>query len=167
MVYKIFLSVISGMLFILIAACQSVRGAAPTSSIKAQNSTGAEDFRAPIHRQQDMQTTPTPVLLVTADPKNPYLKDDNVVKSAINDLAKRLRINPDEIELVSIVYEDLPAGSLGCPLLQKNQGKIPALVHGKIILLRWNGQEYEYHSHAGQVVFCSPAILPGTLMPSP
>ena len=167
MICKIILYALTWMFIFLIAACQSVPNATTISPLQPQNSPGTGEISPTKHFERNTQTTTTPFLMVTANPANSYLQGDNAVQSAINDLGKRLGVNPDSIELSSVTTEDLPAENLGCPLLQKHQREIPAFVHGKIIHLLWRDQEYEYRSHAGQVVYCQPSMLPGTITSSP
>ena len=69
------------------------------------------------------------------------------VTAAKTDLAARLRIRPEEIEVVKAEEATWRDGSLGCP--QPGVEYLQALVNGMLIVLRVKGQEYEYHSGAG------------------
>jgi hypothetical protein len=74
-------------------------------------------------------------------PQNPYIA--NLVQKARQDLAARLNIPVDQIELLS--FEDVvwPDGSLGCP--QPGMAYTQVMVEGYRILLQYNGQVYAYH----------------------
>lgn len=74
-------------------------------------------------------------------PENPYIA--NLVQQAQRDLAKRLSLPVESIELLK--FEDViwPDGSLGCP--QPGMVYTQVLVEGYRILLQYGGQVYAYH----------------------
>ncbi len=73
---------------------------------------------------------------------------------AIADLAKRLDINADRIEVVRVESVEWPDTSLGCP--QPGQAYAQVITPGQILVLSANGQEYEYHTSGDQIVACEP-----------
>ena len=85
--------------------------------------------------------TPAPVLLELAD-------------RAKRDLAKRLGVDANQIELAKIVPAKWPYDSIGCPL--PNGESINASTLGYQILLEANGQIYIYHTDGSdQIGLCS------------
>lgn len=83
------------------------------------------------------------------------------------DLAARLGISVDEIEVVSVEEVTWPDGSLGCP--EPGRMYTQALVNGSRILLRATGIVHEYHSGRGDDPFyCPPAqVQSPTSAPDP
>ncbi len=73
------------------------------------------------------------------------------VTIAKEDLAKRLSINPDQIDLVSAESVTWSNGSLGCP--QPGIMYTQALVDGLRIQLRVGSRVYEYHSGGSRLPF--------------
>ncbi len=67
-----------------------------------------------------------------------------LVMQAKADLARRLNIAPDQIDLIELQSVVWPDGSLGCP--QPGMGYIQVQVDGLLIRLRVGGRIYEYHS---------------------
>jgi hypothetical protein len=97
-------------------------------------------------------------------PATPALPEK--VAHAIQDLANRLKIPPEEITLVDVVQVVWRDGSLGCP--QPGMMYIHALVEGMRIRLSVGERIYHYHSSKkGQPFLCkSPyayGSLPGSL----
>jgi hypothetical protein len=86
------------------------------------------------------------------------------VDVAKRDLAKRLSISPDQINVVEVREVTWRDGSIGCPrpgMLYKQ-----VLVNGSLIILEAKGVRYEYHSGGGRDPFyCAqpePPVPPGT-----
>jgi len=75
-------------------------------------------------------------------PSNQSLQ--KLVTQAKEDLAKRLNIATDQIDLIELQSVVWPDGSLGCP--QPGMGYIQVQVDGLLIRLRVGGRIYEYHS---------------------
>ncbi len=77
-----------------------------------------------------------------------------ITNTARRDLAQRLNVAEDQIEVVSVERTEMPIGSLGCGETggRQNQG----LIIGDEIVLRAAGQEYTYRSGGGKPVLCSP-----------
>lgn len=82
-------------------------------------------------------------------PANPFIA--KLVRQAQQDLAKRLSIPVESIELLS--FEDVlwPDGSLGCPA--PGMAYTQVLVEGYRILLQSAGQVYAYHGGGGRSPF--------------
>ena len=73
------------------------------------------------------------------------------VTEAKQDLAKRLSVNPDQIELVSFTPVTWPDGSMGCP--EPGMMYTQVLVEGYRIQLRSGGRVYEYHGGGTRAPF--------------
>ena len=85
--------------------------------------------------------TPTPALQELAD-------------QARQDLAGRLKISIDQIDLLRIVPAKWPYDSVGCPLPEG--GTVDTSMVGYQILLSANGQEYMYHTDGqGWIGLCN------------
>lgn len=76
------------------------------------------------------------------------------LEQAVHDLTTRLGISADEIELVSITTEEMPAGDL-CPgAPAKGTAQPGGLVLGKEIVLRVGGETYTYRVAGKRVALC-------------
>lgn len=72
------------------------------------------------------------------------LSQNDQLAFAVQDLANRLKIAPESLELVDVTQVIWRDGSLGCP--QPGMLYTQALVHGVRIRLRGGGIIYHYHS---------------------
>jgi len=93
----------------------------------------------------DPQMTPTP-----SHPSYPALK--NLIEKAKKDLAQRLSISVDQINLKKAESVVWPNASLGCP--QPGMQYADMLTSGYLISLDAKGQKYEYHASRSTVVHC-------------
>lgn len=75
--------------------------------------------------------------------------DPSAVAAA--DLAARLGVGIDQVSVVSMEEVTWRDGSLGCP--EPGMMYTQALVPGSRILLKANGQTYEYHAGGGREPF--------------
>ena len=71
--------------------------------------------------------------------------------AAMNDLAKRLGIDAQDVTVVSAQEVSWPDGSLGCPEPGKMYTQM--IVEGSVIVLEANGKQYEYHAANGRAPF--------------
>lgn len=104
-------------------------------------------------------TATAPAPSATATPPPPSATVDGLAPgspaaAAIRDLAQRLALAPEAIEVVAVVADEFPAGDLGCPTADQPARPIPALVTGQRITLSAAGLTYRYHAHGPQLVFC-------------
>jgi hypothetical protein len=91
---------------------------------------------------------------------------EKFVSLSKKDLADRLLIDADKIELVKTAEIMWPNAALGCPSPGKvyAQGQVP----GYKILLRVNGTEYVYHTDLnGSVIQCPGNLFPGDDLSTP
>ncbi|HSL43326.1 MAG TPA: hypothetical protein VK897_07835 [Anaerolineales bacterium] len=114
----------------------------------------------------------SPRLIASADPtqidppveapvvvQTPDIVLDQILSLAINDLAKRLSLDPKSIQVLSAKPVLWPDSSLGCP----RPGEIytQETVLGYQIILEANKQEYIYHTDADQTfLLCVEEDLP-------
>ncbi len=76
------------------------------------------------------------------------------VRAAINDLATKLKIPSEAVQVVSVSAVDWSDTSLGCP--QPGMFYAQVIVQGYKIVLSAGSQQIEYHSdQKGRVVTCS------------
>ncbi len=76
---------------------------------------------------------------------------DGQVTQAKADLARRLSIDPAQVELVSASSVTWPDGSLGCP--QPGMMYTQMQVDGLRVQLRASGRVYDYHGGGGRPLF--------------
>ena len=74
---------------------------------------------------------------------------------AVEDLARRLRVSPDAIVVVSVAKAEMPIQDLGCyPDGKVPDITLPGIVIGEEIVLQAQGGTYVYHARGLQVVYC-------------
>jgi len=101
----------------------------------------------------------TPTLPTPADAGLQNLIEKAKTDLALDDLAQRLGISVEEINLVSVTKTTWPDASLGCPKFGVLY--IQVITDGYLILLDANGTTYEYHTETGeQVILCENAEFP-------
>jgi hypothetical protein len=90
-----------------------------------------------------------------------------VVRLAKEDLAQRLGVAVDQIQLVSVEAVDWSDTSLGCP--QPGMMYAQVITPGYRVVLEAGGKQYDYHTDEGRfVVLCEgkeSSIDPKSLMP--
>jgi hypothetical protein len=100
-------------------------------------------------------TTATPISSessASALTLTPVLQE--LVDQAKEDLAKRLQLSVDQIDLLRVVPAKWPYDSVGCPL-PSGEG-VDTSTPGYQILLNANDQEYMYHTDGrGWIGFCN------------
>ncbi len=85
-------------------------------------------------------------------PTIPTPRQIDPVESARSDLAQRLGLPVDEIEVRSVERVEMPASAgLGCPGDQSLQ---PGIVLGSEIVLVAGERTFVYRAHAARLVFC-------------
>ena len=93
------------------------------------------------------------------DPQSPLSSEQEsgdvlarLVQTAKDDLAQRLSIKAEGIEVVKAEAVEWPDGSLGCP--QPGMMYIQMVTPGYQIILSAGGTEYDYHGNASEVFLC-------------
>lgn len=92
------------------------------------------------------ETVPVPTI-----PDPSHSSPEGLVAEAIDDLAQRLNVAAEAIEVVRVEEVTWRDGSLGCP--QPGMAYTQALVNGMRMELRAGGQIYHYHSGGGRPPF--------------
>jgi hypothetical protein len=78
-----------------------------------------------------------------------------IVASAREDLARRLVVEPEELEVVSVEDVTWPDGSLGCP--EPGVSYTQAVVEGSKVVLGHDGRVYIYHAGDDDQPFLCPS----------
>lgn len=85
-------------------------------------------------------------------------EESELVRIAKEDLAGRVNIGVNKIELIRFDEVTWPDGSLGCPRTDMRYKQL--LVNGSLIVLRVDGVDYEYHSGGTRPPFYCPNPKP-------
>lgn len=93
--------------------------------------------------------TPTPADIV---PYGGNLKQDTYTGMAKADLAKKLDMSANDIQVISITQKNWNDTSLGCP--KRNQMYSQVITPGYIIVLQSQGKNYTYNVGLEKVVSC-------------
>ncbi|MCL4862756.1 MAG: hypothetical protein KJZ93_25310 [Caldilineaceae bacterium] len=114
---------------------------------------------------QPETSAPAPITTVTEEIEMPQSVDaaNPLVQQAVADLAERLGVPVDEVELVEAEAVIWPDGSLGCP--QPGMMYTQVLQDGMRIVLRVAGEEYHYHSGGSREPFLCEDPTPPTQSP--
>lgn len=99
--------------------------------------------------------SPSTTSAPTTTTSESQMSEEVTVRMAISDLAARLHVPEDDIELSEVRAVQWPDGSLGCP----EEGKLytQALVDGTRVLLRFDQRVYDYHAGADGDPFLCPS----------
>ena len=117
----------------------------------------------------------TPALENTTTPPEPVpsrqatsqdLLHSDTAQNAQADLARRLGVNINEIQVVSIDTQELPIQDLGCQVLTPTPARgevlqggspqpvVPGIVMGQVIRLKAGGKFFEYHAFGIRIIYC-------------
>lgn len=78
-----------------------------------------------------------------------------LVAPAIQDLAVRLGVAPEAVDVVEVTEVDWPDASLGCPA--PDMGYAQVITPGMQVILQSGGQSYAYHGRSPNDLFlCGP-----------
>ncbi|MFO8035140.1 MAG: hypothetical protein R6U57_00720 [Anaerolineales bacterium] len=75
---------------------------------------------------------------------------DQLIEKAIADLAQTLEVSPDQVQVEDVESKDFPDASLGVP--EPGMTYAQVITPGYVILLRAEGESYEYHAAGERVV---------------
>ena len=90
-------------------------------------------------------------------PTNPAMQ--SLIEKAKEDLAQRLSISTNQIDILEAASVIWPDSSLGCP--QKGMAYAEVLTPGYLIVLTTGNDEYEYHTSTGtEVIYCANPTPP-------
>ena len=90
-----------------------------------------------------------------AAPMLPFTEWSEEAQQAAEDLAARLHVAAEAVEIVRVTTQEMPAGDLGCPSVPSKTAAQPAgIVLGKEVVLRCGGETYVYHVHGRRMVLC-------------
>ena len=99
----------------------------------------------------------------TANMSDPIVQ--KIMQIATDDLAKKLRINKNQIRLSSIESVNWPDSSLGCP--QAENSYLQVITPGYKLIFEVNGKIYSYHTdNKERVVLCANPDGENYILPS-
>jgi hypothetical protein len=80
------------------------------------------------------------------------------VKSARQDLARKLGMAADDITVMAVIGEEFSTNAFYCRTAKERTAREdpPAVISGFTILLKASGRRYEYHASGQTVIFCRP-----------
>lgn len=81
--------------------------------------------------------------------------DQRVVQAAISDLASRLDVVEEDIEVIEVKAVQWPDGALGCP--EEGRMYTQAIVDGTQVTLGASARIYDYHAGADEEPFLCPS----------
>lgn len=103
----------------------------------------------------------TPTVIPRATPpaqavtETPPGAQNAITTRVIADLAKRLRVDRDDITVDTVFSDEFSAQDLGCPSAHSGNTPVqPAFVTGTVVQLRVGETLYEYHVQGARFVFC-------------
>lgn len=83
------------------------------------------------------------------------MQDQQVVQAALSDLAARLGVAEEDIEVVEVRDVQWPDGALGCP--EEGEMYTQAVVDGTQVLLGVDARIYDYHAGSDGEPFLCPS----------
>ena len=83
------------------------------------------------------------------------MADPDVIQAAVSDLASRLGISEEKIEIVEVRPVQWPDGALGCP--EEGRMYTQAVVDGSQVLLGFEERIYDYHVGSDGEAFLCPS----------
>ncbi len=85
----------------------------------------------------------------------PFIEWPREARLAAENLATRLQVLVEAVEIVQVTTEEMPAGDLGCPSAPSKSTVEPTgIVLGKEVVLRHGEETYVYHVYGRRVVLC-------------
>jgi hypothetical protein len=79
---------------------------------------------------------------------------DTVIEKARSDLATRLHVEPESVQVLGLKKQQWPDSQLGCREPEKDF--VDGSVRGYRITLSGNGRKFDYHTDLNQVFPCPP-----------
>ena len=132
-----------------LAACVAAPQALPTPTMVS-----AMPTPLPVASPQPGPAPTTSLNKVSPNPTaRPALLKSPALDQARADLALRLNVAPDQIEVVSVVASEQPLQS-SCQPVGAPGVTIPAFVMGQDITLVYGGQTYVYRTQGGRLMLC-------------
>lgn len=140
------------LLVVLLTGCGRVT-ATPTTAPTESILTTPVSPLSPLPTPEAPSILPSPTASPLAIPPGTALPPAS--ERARAELATRLGVDPDSIEVVSITRQEMPIQFLGCPPEGTTpRADMPAMVMGEEIVLRHDGVEHVYHAHLVKLLYC-------------
>jgi hypothetical protein len=137
--------------------------------LAACSATGSLNPATQAENKPTSQSTPTPTITIaTPSPMEKNMDGTDLpqatqkrVNRAVQDLAERLAIDENQIEVLQVKSVVWPDASLGCPKLGMVYKQVPQ--DGILIRLQAESRSYEYHGGGGREPFlCEKRLRPPT-----
>lgn len=132
----------------------------PSSAQPSPERVATQVSPQPTETEEALQVSPqeTPLKVATVSPADSTNRLPQI-EYAVADLAQRLDIPADAVEVVEVELVTWPDGGLGCPQPGMAYTQVPQ--DGLLIRLQAGGETYEYHSGGGRDPFlCEQAAAP-------
>lgn len=149
---------------VVTAACDDDGGItdddSQASSTVAVVTTPSESSRPPGPPSTEVPLSPPSAPSDSPQPTlPPQVVEAPAIRTAVADLATRVGIDPEAIDVLEVREVTWPDGSLGCP--EPGVGYTQALVNGQLVVLGAAGSRYEYHSGPNRPLFyCANPTAP-------
>ncbi|MFP3854869.1 MAG: hypothetical protein ACLFWD_11315 [Anaerolineales bacterium] len=153
-------------IFALLAAALAGCATAQTTPTESATEPAETEAAATSTPSEPMETTPTPLDYGEEGVLPPEAND--LIEATRADLAARLEIQVDDIEVAYVEAMNWPDAALGCPALDVNYATV--VTPGYQIELRVDDEIYEYHTDAtSNFVLCQQGepLLPVLPMETP
>lgn len=150
--------VVVGLITLVLGACAAPFGAPAPTATETPAITAPTPTPTPMRGERSLPAeTPTP-LASGEETVPPEIME--LVKSKLAAIVRRAA-GDLQVEVVEIEYREWPDSSLGCP--QRGRMYLPVVTPGYRIVLRADGQTYEFHTDAEgkTVVLCEPGPVSG------
>jgi hypothetical protein len=103
-------------------------------------------------------STPSPTTSIVSETTTTSeieMNEEAIAQAAIRDLATRLEVAEQDVEVMEVRDVQWPDGALGCP----EEGKMytQAVVDGSQVILGADGRVYDYHAGADGKPFLCPS----------
>lgn len=122
--------------------------ALPVTPSATQPDRTATMSNTPTKLYRPLFKTPLSIPSLTGTPQA-----QDLAEMAIDDLAGRLGVERDSVQLIQVIFTELTPEALKCAA--GNAGiQVPMIVFGYEIILQAEGRLYRYLGHGRQVIYC-------------
>ena len=89
-------------------------------------------------------------------PAGQNISQDALASRARLDLANRLGLSIDQVQVISVLHTEFSAQAFFCQMAKERitRDAPPEIVEGQLIVLDVAGERYEYHANESNLVFC-------------
>ena len=151
------IGIVVGMLVVLLIAGCAAQTAPPTSQLSPLDT--PEKVFIPFSggpSRATIEITPTVELPSSHAGK---LTLTEAIEAAKADLALRLGIKPEEIEVIRAAREEMPIQDIKCGKIPEGEITPPGFVIGYEVVLLAQGKTYTYRGKGGCMKLCEPSVI--------